>query len=97
MSSPDYLKNEAWKEIASTTSDVELKECLMRGHGEVEELPHDELALLYTKRRKYKILDFGCGIGRQQGSVWTPVEPTLYNNLFNLSVIAETCFILFFV
>ena len=64
MSNQDYLKNEAWAEIASTTNDVELKECLMRGYGEVEDLPHDELDLLYTKRRKYKILDFGCGIGR---------------------------------
>ena len=60
----DYLKNKRWDNIAQTTNDVELKETMVAGHGESEVLPHTKLDLLVSKTKKYKILDFGCGTGR---------------------------------
>ena len=60
----NYINNEQWKHVGLYTNDVELREYMLTGYGEVEVLPHTELSLLDTKRKKYKVLDFGCGIGR---------------------------------
>ena len=60
----DYLNNERWEQVGLRTNDIELKEAMLTGHGEAEVLPHTELGLIDAKGRKYKVLDFGCGIGR---------------------------------
>ena len=61
-----YLHNERWYQVGLFTNDIELTESILPAHGEVsvEDLPRTELTLLNTESKKYKVLDFGCGIGR---------------------------------
>ena len=60
----DYLNHERWERVGLYTNDIELKEAMLTGHGETEVLPHTKLDLLNVDGKKYKVLDFGCGIGR---------------------------------
>ena len=66
MSKQTYLINTAWEKLAINSSDLELKELVLTGGGKMEELPSSPIELIDRNAsiKVEKILDFGCGIGR---------------------------------
>ena len=66
MNTPDYLRNPVWEKLAADSSNSELKDSVLTGSAEMEELPSSPMALVNHDSEIVveKILDFGCGIGR---------------------------------
>jgi len=66
MNIPDYLKNPVWTKLASHSSDPDLKDFVLTGSADMQELPSSPVSLVVTDPSVniQKILDFGCGIGR---------------------------------
>ncbi len=66
MSIPDYLKNPVWTKLALDSSDPDLKDLVLTGSADMKELPSSPVSLVVTDPsiNIKKVLDFGCGIGR---------------------------------
>jgi glycosyltransferase involved in cell wall biosynthesis len=60
----NFLSNNSWDKIARDSSIESLKEYIMTGGSKMQDLPFTPLHLINTDTLLDKILDFGCGIGR---------------------------------
>ena len=60
----NFLRNNQWDKIARDCSIESLKEYIMTGGSKMQDLPFTPLYLINTDTLLDKILDFGCGVGR---------------------------------